>query len=355
MITFLKLIVLITCYEVIYSELKSRVTPTDVLLEITKSSTKTQEQNRSMKETETKSKTDQSTTSKFAIYVITSRFSDYKRLDELMELWGNSIQQHSATQEFNFIEIENPELVGKYPSLYLPESYKAYDQILASREKRCGFSTDLVKKSGYIMRHCIENTTADWCFRLMDDTFVNIDVYDEFVTWLNSLSDPRQTVMAYGNCVAWGKDSFYLQGGSGYIFSRRAAEKFLEIEKEWIESLNEPEDNHIMEFFKYVGLKSTDVASTFFSGHFLRRSDYQNFEWNPSQNPAYPVCPNKLPEQSECNSTLSPYSQTVFSHSWGDKLSHRDWKRWFKNVPSDAMVYYYKTDFHVCQAEKPSN
>ena len=59
----------------------------------------------------------------------------------------------------------------------------------------------------------------------MDDTYVNFDRYEEFLDWLRHRKNPQTELMAFGNWLSWGQGTYYLQGGSGYIFSRRAARK----------------------------------------------------------------------------------------------------------------------------------
>ena len=117
-------------------------------------------------------------------------------------------------------------------------------------------------------------------------------------------------------------------------------------------SMRQPEDMHIGNFLRDNGIKSTDVECPYFSGHFLAERAYQTFKWDPTKNKHYPVCPDKLPWQTECNSSLTQYKKVAFSHSWGNRLDHEQWKEWFDSVPDDAMVYYTNVKFNVCQKRK---
>jgi hypothetical protein len=67
-------------------------------------------------------------------------------------------------------------------------------------------------------------TSASWILRICDDTLVNPRTFRDFYDELNSIGDPLTSRIIQGNVIDRADLSYvYLQGGSGFVFSRCAA------------------------------------------------------------------------------------------------------------------------------------
>jgi hypothetical protein len=286
---------------------------------------------------------------KLAFVIITSHFSE-KRVRPLMQMWGNSVRRHRAISNFVFLSIESPAMKD-LPSITVPAAYRGLYPKLR-HHKPGHVSVQLVMKDAYVMEYCVKNTSADWCFRLMDDLYINEPGLDGFVEYLMALPDPRTTIMVLGNCMDTPSVKFYLQGGSGYAFSRRAAELMVERKDQWITSVQEWEDFHLTHFLTGVGLTSQMIDSVYFTGHFIRWAWWGRFRWN---NPIdYPDCPAVLRREAQCNHQMFPYHKMVFIHALKDYMKQQNWREWFTKMPRDAVVYYIGTGIRICRGNLSS-
>ena len=285
-------------------------------------------------------------TRQFAVFVITSNQSNAERVVPLMEMWGYRMRNYSRVAAFKFMSIEAPGL-EQFPSLEVPRRYKDLYENLTHKPSQY-YQFDLTIKDAYALSYCVRNTTAGWCFRLMDDTYVNDEGFDAFVAHLDALPDPFEKEIVLGNCMTCRPTGWYLQGGSGMVFSRRAAERFLDFQDEWITALNVFEDFHVIRIAEQLGLTSHDADCPYFSGHFLRRKWWQRFSWNNSDN--FPLCPESLANESYCNHRLFPYHKVAFVHALKNFMTQQLWRNWFDRMPRDAMMYYIGTTLHICRA-----
>ena len=69
----------------------------------------------------------------------------------------------------------------------------------------------------------------------------------------------------------------FLQGGSGYLMSRKMAKMFVLFAEKWINESTKADDVEITRFLSYVNQTPKDCASKYFAGfgfHALRKHDY---------------------------------------------------------------------------------
>jgi hypothetical protein len=281
-------------------------------------------------------------------FVILSSNLTKGRVRPMMEAWGNSVRYYPAISDFYFLSIEDPAM-SDLPSIDLPPSYSdLYPKLVYLKPHEV--SVQLVIKDAYAMEYCVTNTSADWCFRLMDDLYINEEGLDDFIEHLRTLPDPRTTAMVFGNCMDTKTVQFYLQGGSGYMFSRRAAELMVAQKNDWIVNVREWEDFHLTNFLTSLNLTSQDVDSPYFTGHFIRWAWWDRFKWNNTEID-FPDCPDEIPEQRECSHRLFPYHKVVFVHALKAYMTEPRWQKWFAEAPRDAWLYYGGTGFNICRGK----
>jgi hypothetical protein len=211
------------------------------------------------------------------LFFLTSNITTRTRVTGMMETWGNHIRHHPAVTAFIFASIEDP-AYSYLPSVKVfPHYSKLYSRLRFTSWRNIG--VQLIIKDVFTMEYCVRNTTADWCFRLMDDLYVNEAAFDDFVEWIASHPNPRSTPYIIGNCVTHPSTGFYLQGGSGYCFSRAAAERLVETYEEFIPGINIPEDMYLTKFIKMLGLDSQACDCPYFSGHFIGYGLWKQWNW----------------------------------------------------------------------------
>ena len=73
------------------------------------------------------------------------------------------------------------------------------------------------------MEHFLFNTSCDWYLRATHDVFINEESFEKFTSSILAEYEPREEIIILGNVV----DNRYLQGGSGFLMSRRAVEHIM--------------------------------------------------------------------------------------------------------------------------------
>lgn len=124
-----------------------------------------------------------------------------------------------------------------------------------------------------------------WMIRICEDTAVNIKTLPLFLEELNSQFDPMKDVVIQGACL--GKQStVYLQGGSGFVFSRKAA---FDLYKDW-SWFNEKcsqvksDDRVVGIYLQRVGISPYHSTNRWFLGHsFLGVNSIEEALLNRSQ------------------------------------------------------------------------
>lgn len=73
------------------------------------------------------------------------------------------------------------------------------------------------------VKHFLEATALPWLIRVTEDCFVNIALLAEYVSRLQSVHDPYSKVVVQGQVLFTGITTWFVHGGSGWLFSRAAA------------------------------------------------------------------------------------------------------------------------------------
>ena len=93
---------------------------------------------------------------------------------------------------------------------------------------------DFVAKTWFCIKYILEKTNFDWFWRGTEDIFINWEKLDGYVRYLARTYNPRTDPIVLGHCIPKLPDqkSAWIQGGSGMLISRKAAE-LLEPWLEW--------------------------------------------------------------------------------------------------------------------------
>lgn len=123
-----------------------------------------------------------------------------------------------------------------------------------------------------LAEYFLKNTTYDFFINPTDDVIVDPDRINELASILGSKYDTDLNLIMLGNCQTITENNFsYLQGGSGYIMTRRMAAEFVKHSKRWInETAGMQDDYAITNFLNYVGKKPSDASVPYMVGHGFR-------------------------------------------------------------------------------------
>jgi hypothetical protein len=205
--------------------------------------------------------------------------------------------------------------------------------------------------------HCYHHSRADWCIRITDDVYMNRKGLPKFYKWLKTLGNPRTDSRAFGNCLTYYVHpnltnvftGWYLQGGSGYGFSRHATEEFLRFGEEWVLNTYQGDDIYLSYAIIRMGLNGTHLACPFFAGHFIKPQMWDQWKDRWVRVLGRRPCPEFISKASECGPMFGQYRYVVFHHSLGDFMTQENWDRWMSNVPEDAMFWFWRKQINICK------
>jgi len=194
---------------------------------------------------------------------------------------------------------------------------------------------DLTIKFLTVLRYFIEETDDDYVIRATDDVFINFEKLPLLLHEIRKQGDPRTTPIIVGQCMHV-RGRTLLQGGSGYLISRKAAEILLLEGDQLVASVDIYEDWVIYSFFQRVVRNPIDTFSPRFLGHGFSKTDWElllkkNFSM-------FPPCPRKFWSVG-CKEILYPLSDTVFFHQFGYEPGYDKWMSAIKDVPPNLMWY----------------
>ena len=168
------------------------------------------------------------------------------------------------------------------------------------------------------LKHFLFETTASWYIRICGDTYVNVQNFPYFLSEINQ-SNPFFDTLIQGACL--GKEQLvYIQGGSGFVFSRKAA---LDLYNDWdffnmtcAEYKND--DRALAVYIDRINLSFYDATSRWFVGHrfFGFKSAYSAIVNASLHNKKRSKCGNVPKSRKKCRAFYTRINQIVF---WHDK------------------------------------
>ena len=241
------------------------------------------------------------------------------RIPVLDELFLQKLEENHkvAIGLINYQDTEEDPRNIKIPT-HIKELIKS--MTLATNRKKTERCFQMILRFRYFCELFLKRKIA-WLVRTTDDCFVNVNNIDSYINYLNTLGDPFTDVMVEGNCVG-----LFLQGGSGWTMSRKAAEKYLEFytdSKVSQECLHLPDDCSITNYLKYVNVSLIQSTSHFFHGHGDYYIDFEQFDKNleaGTLNKFLQQCPNEVAIKKisdKCDPFLEPIQNIVFLHFIG--------------------------------------
>ena len=213
---------------------------------------------------------------------------------------------------------------------------------------------DIVIKRYVGAKYFLENTTYKWFWSLSDDALILPENIPHIIDDLNSRYNTYKDSHLEGHCIdAW--CHVYMQGGSGYIFSRKAAEKFVEIAIPFIENMTWLDDIEFEKMRDYLGVSITQSASKFIYGHNFVNDINENF-YN-----ILDYCPDSIPRTKCYGDKLFSIKHLTEYHSLKHKKIHMlpTMKKHFKTVQKQGLLHpdisYYYSDLSLYFCKRKAN
>jgi hypothetical protein len=233
---------------------------------------------------------------------------------------------------------------------YPPDDYRSI--IISNPYPRNHRDCDLASKFIFGLRLFLSESQADWFWRGTDDTVINFANLPKFVRLLNRRYNPRRDPVVLGHCISYPSGLSFIQGGSGWVISRRAAQMLSSMRDSWIAGINTSDDAAFARLLGQIGVSLFNTTSEFFLGHDLDRM-HQGVVTHHDM--PLPACrdPSGLPQRM-CRQFTAPLSDLVFWHeqlrpNFDIRGTLELAKRVFA-LPRDVHFWMDGGDVHLCRA-----
>jgi hypothetical protein len=235
--------------------------------------------------------------------------------------------------------------------LYPPDEFRQIFD-LSIRPRRLRKDIDLASKFFFSLRFFLENSTASWFYRACDDTIINFVNLFPFIQSLDRRWQPRTQPVVLGSCIDAARWS-YLQGGSGFLLSRFAADQLIDERDAFIAGMDRPEDVYFNTLLDATGVSLRSATCEFFMGHDVntkhrRIITERNFDLLPS-------CPKKRSiGKKQCRPFVVPLNDLVFWHQQYKNASFRQAIAWAKMIvalPRNVHWWSKRGKPHLCWSQ----
>lgn len=163
-------------------------------------------------------------------------------------------------------------------------------------------------------------------------TFQNLE---KLVGDLEERFDPITMPVLKGHCVSYCVQKYYLQGGSGFVFSRKAAEILFQSRSEWGSNVTFFDDYLASVWCSILKIDHKDTASGGFVGHFFPENEKQiirNYEYHN-----LPDCPKKY-RNHHCGNTMYRLNEISVTH---DAEKGRPYPHYEGFTKAPSNIYFY--------------
>lgn len=125
-----------------------------------------------------------------------------------------------------------------------------------------------------------------------------------FIAELNSKHDPTRDCVILGNCVSFSPGTGFLQGGSGWLLSRRAAELIAPLRDEFARQIDAADDVCFNWILDRIGISLQSATSGAFIGHDI----------HAAFGGGLPACEEEEEGNDACATFTAPLRGVVFWH-----------------------------------------
>ncbi|EAY09155.1 hypothetical protein TVAG_363700 [Trichomonas vaginalis G3] len=183
-----------------------------------------------------------------------------------------------------------------------------------------------------------QNPQYDWYWSLTDDVYLDFEQVTNYIQELERTYEPRTQPVLKGQCLC-AHNSRYLQGGAGYIFSKYAAKVFDNFSFNWIGSMRQYDDAHLIEVIKLYNFTFDDIRAYNIYGYEARKLDSY---------PKLPICPAKVSKTCCGYDRLNPMTDLMALHenSKARLIKVINLIQEIKRT-NESIYYYYKDPWWI--------
>ena len=196
---------------------------------------------------------------------VVSSNSSIKRAESFYRHFHTKIEQNKHIKKFLFFTIQDKNhFLYNFSGKIHPFVYEVLDTVPIPDTKP--IYRDLANKFASIIRTFLEETDCDYLIRITDDVYINFDKFEDFMKEITSYGDPRKKNLIVGDVLLLLEMLPFIQGGSGFVISRKAAMNFMSGDFDFLRTTNYEEDQSASHYaLKYTYLK----PSMRFIGHVM--------------------------------------------------------------------------------------
>lgn len=256
--------------------------------------------------------------------IITSEHSWYKR-KVMKETWIDDIVRQGHDYTYCTLNRIEPEMH------WIPLKNWTNIGLLTNKPA----DIDRMQKRITMAEYFLKNTSCDFFINPCDDVFVDSERIGQLASILRSKYNTNEDMVMLGHCIFHCfVGGTFLQGGAGYLMSRKMATKFVYFAEKWLKESTTYDDVEITRFLSYVNQTPKDCASHFFAGfgfHALKKHDY-----DPK---ILPFCPNVT--EPLCGTGVMKFEDVYIVHP-DLPLMKPSLKTWinFKNMLKDKKYHF---------------
>jgi hypothetical protein len=197
----------------------------------------------------------------FAVFLTVRDCHRIKFLDAyIQESVGNT------SKMFDYAFVNYTEANQSHPLSITPPTHWV-DKVNSLRPGLDQKSREMIAMDFFALNYFLEYRQEDWFYRGTDDTIINFRRLPSFLSDLHHRFNAQIDPVVRGDCVIYNENNLYLQGGTGFLCSRRAAELmsthldlFLRV---WVIA----EDTTFGPFLNALGIGIARACSGAFMGH----------------------------------------------------------------------------------------
>ena len=189
------------------------------------------------------------------------------RTPSLLHSWGNEFISTTTNTVFKFVSTD------KSPPKFMEGLYIQFNQVSSMKHYRHVFYMNYVSARDFYY-----NSTCDWYVRTTYDCFVHLEKFYEYMNILSRRYNPLKDIVFKGKVINYNKRTVYIHGGCGWIMSRAAVQKYLELESNMSDlyyTRMMGDDINIADFPKLINMSLLDVDDGVFLGPPIPDEQYE--------------------------------------------------------------------------------
>ncbi|KAK8895352.1 hypothetical protein M9Y10_023813 [Tritrichomonas musculus] len=203
---------------------------------------------------------------------------------------------------------------------------------------------DRKRKRLTMAEYFLKNTTADFFINPTDDVFVDSSRINKLAYILGTQYNTNENDVVLGNCVLnCDKRKSSLQGGTGYIMTRKMAKKFVDFAAKWLQKTKVWDDYEFNDFLSSINQSPKTVACPYMAGLGFNGLD-RKFDFS-----SLTVCPEF--HHKKCGTGILKFDEIYIVHANLKRVypSLRTWNN-FLRMLNDKDHHYAWYDSYRCSA-----